>query len=438
MNKLKSKSIAVIAILVLLLLGIGAFSVHRLCQPQVIKLGVFVGSPWGVPDPYTFEFLDSAIAKFEAENSGVKVEYVSGIQRDDYSEWLAGNILTGDAPDVFMVLPEDFSTLQKVGALRSLDMVMKKDSSFNPEDFYEGAYTCGSSEGVQYALPMETAPDIMFVNKTLLESEGIEVPDENWTWDQLYYICKKVTKDTDGNGVIDQFGIYNYNWEHAFVTNGVAYFDEEGTACDIQGENAQQAVTFINELNDLGQGAVITATDFDTGKVAFMPLTLAEYRTYKPYPWSIKKYSAFDWECIPLPRGPQGDNVSRMNTLLVGMNSRTKKTALSWELMKTFCYDEQIQNDIYKYRGGGAVLKSILAQEDQLLIENQILPEDSSINIMMIENVLEKGKADYTFDRVAEAKRMLGQGIDDIVENDKNPQIALKSLQREIDRFLER
>ena len=38
--------------------------------------------------------------------------------------------------------------------------------------------------------------------------------------------------------------------------------------------------------------------DFDQGKVAFCPLTFAQYRTYQPYPYRISKYTSFKWSCI--------------------------------------------------------------------------------------------------------------------------------------------
>ena len=31
---------------------------------------------------------------------------------------------------------------------------------------------------------------------------------------------KKVTKDTDGDGRLDQFGVYNYKWNDATLSNG--------------------------------------------------------------------------------------------------------------------------------------------------------------------------------------------------------------------------
>lgn len=432
----KNKRLIIIVLCLIIAFFVVACMVCKLNNHKVIRLGVFVGSPWGVPDPYTFEFLDSAISKYEKEHPGISVEYVSGIQRGDYSEWLSGEIVDGSAPDVFIVLPEDFSVLQKVGALEQLDSIIEKDDDFVSDDFYYGAYCDGRIDNAQYALPLEAAPDLMFVNKTLLNSEGISVPDENWTWDELLTICNQLTKDTDGDGTIDQFGIYNYNWEHAFITNDAKVFETDGASCDLHGENVQQATLLIKQLERLKKNIVVTSADFDQGKVAFMPLTLAEYRTYKPYPWSIKKYSNFDWECIPLPKGPYGDNISNMNTLLMGMNSRTRNKKLSWELMKTFCYDKNIQSLIYKYRGGGAVLKSILNNDEEILIENQVLPESSDIKLEMIRYIMESGVPDYNFADFKEAKKMMDEGIEDIVENDKNPQIALKQLQREINKFL--
>lgn len=433
MRKIESKKIIGCLCVILFILTIVSVSFYQKTkQSKVISIGVFAGSPWGVPDAYTYEFIEDAIGKFEEEHPGVKVEYISGIMCDEYSEWLAGKVVGGNAPDVFMVLPEDFSTLQKTGSLLELDSLIKQDNLFDANAFYSGAYDFGSVGNSQYALPLECVPEMMFVNKTLLAKETILLPDTDWTWDEFYDICRKITKDTDGNGVIDQFGVYNYNWRQAFLTNSVKPFDEAGDSCYIQGENAIEAIEFLQKMYNLTEGTVVTANDFDRGKVAFMPFTLAEYRTYKPYPWSIKRFSSFDWECVTLPKGPHGDNVSRMNTLLMGINSRTKKKQLAWELMKTFCYDKEIQNEIYKYRAGGAALSSILKEQQALLIENQELPKNGSINVRIINSIMENAIEDYNFKDVSSVLNMLNQGITEIIQNDKNPEISLKQLQREI------
>jgi len=429
---LRNKKYLVVSIIALIVVLLAGFHIYRSNRKVTITLGVFAGSPWGVPDATTYEFINNAIAEFEKNNPNVHVEYVSGIPREDYSEWLACKIVEGKAPDVYMILPEDFSTLQNVGALRSLDGLVKKDQSFSKDVFYEGAYDSGNTAGKQYALPMESAPDIMFVNKTLLAKENISMPDNDWTWAEFYSICRKVTKDTDNNGVLDQFGEYNYTWKHAFITNDVELFDDKSETCNILGDNAIEAVEHYKKIKQLKQGAVVTANDFDMGNVAFMPLSLAEYRTYKPYPWSIKKYSNFNWDCITLPRGPQGENSSRMNTLLLGMNNRTHEERLSWELMKTFCCNEEIQLQIYKYREGAAVNKHILNQENALLIENQALPKSYSMNVTMIDSILNNAKSDNSFKDSGDMIQIISKGINEVVDNDTNPEISLKKIQREL------
>ena len=64
--------------------------------PQTLRIGVFVGSPWGVPGGDLYGLLDETIADFEKTHPNVHVTYTSGISREDYSEWLAERFLAGE------------------------------------------------------------------------------------------------------------------------------------------------------------------------------------------------------------------------------------------------------------------------------------------------------------------------------------------------------
>ena len=72
---------------------------------MTLKLGIFAGSNWNVPQGETYAIIDDVIKNFESENPGVKVIYVSGIKKEDYSEWLAEQFVSGDEPDVFFCPP---------------------------------------------------------------------------------------------------------------------------------------------------------------------------------------------------------------------------------------------------------------------------------------------------------------------------------------------
>ena len=263
-------------------------------RPVVLEFAMFNGSNWNVEIQDSYSFIDRAIDRFEKEHPGVKVHYVSGIPKEDYSEWLSSKILKGDAPDVMMIKDEDFNRFAELEILENLDDYLKKDKEFDANRYYETALKSGKIANVQYALPFETVPYLMFVNKTLLNKEGIDIPDKDYTFDDLYYICKKITKDLDGDGIIDQFGIFKYSWQEAAVSNGARLFSNDGKQCYFTSTKLQEAIKFTKALSELDENQKVTKELFDKGKVAFMPLSYAEYRTYKAYPYKIKKMRVYN------------------------------------------------------------------------------------------------------------------------------------------------
>ena len=183
----------------------------------------------------------------------MKVEYTSGIRVEDYTEWLSGQYLLGQEPDVMVILPEDFVIFSDTASLRELDPFMKQDPEADLSGFYPAALQAGADKGKQYALPLECVPQMMFINKTLLQKEHIRIPDNDWTWDEFYSLCEQLTRDTDGDGIIDQFGVYDYGWEEALVANGCSLFSEDGQHCLLN----QSASPSSHSAVEYEDGAVI-------------------------------------------------------------------------------------------------------------------------------------------------------------------------------------
>lgn len=159
-------------------------------RPVVLHIGFPCDSYWNVPGENYYTFIDAAIEKFEAEHPNVKVEYTSGIRVEEYTEWLSGQYLLGQEPDVMVILPEDFVIFSDTASLRELDPFMKQDPEVDLSGFYPAALQAGADKGKQYALPLECVPQMMFINKTLLQKEHIRIPDNDWTWDEFYSLCE--------------------------------------------------------------------------------------------------------------------------------------------------------------------------------------------------------------------------------------------------------
>lgn len=406
----------------------------RSSKEKVLTLGVFSDSYWGVQNGYANKIIDDAISRFEAEHPGVKVQFESGIMKSDYSEWLSEQMMKDTEPDVFFVQEADFSTFAQINALKNLNDLIKEDDSFDPDAFYSTAYEYGKYGGKQYALPIECAPNMMFVNKSILDREKIELPARDWTWNDFYRICRKVTKDTDGTGIIDQFGTVNYSWIDAFDANGVELFDEKGKNCDFTVKEIGDSIAFLEKLDALGSGNSLSERNFAQGNVVFQPMLFSEYRAYKSQEMSFKKYSGFEWDCVTMPAGPSGDNYSRLDTLSIAMSENTTQEELAWEFMKLLTTDPQIQSEIFDYSAGISVLPEVTQSEETRRKITQ--STGAEFNLDILESAMEKSVTRTRFRGFDNAQEEVGLAVRSILESNSNIQMEQIIWNRTINNYL--
>ncbi len=405
---------------------------------RVLRVGVFSGSYWDAPIGNSCAVIDAAIERFEAEHPGVQVEYTSGILKRDYSEWLIGRFLVGREPDIFMILPEDFGMLYGLGALEPLDQWIERDGEVSQKDFYFAALEGGRTKDIQYALPYECVPTLMFVNKSLLREEGIAVPESDWSWEQFYDICAAVTRDLDGDGKPDRFGSYGYTWRDALASNGIAVFSEDGAHSLLAYPQAAEAAAFAQRLSALYQGCEISARDFDQGRVAFRPFLFSDYRTYQPYPWRIKRYSSFEWDCIPMPSGPSGSNSSELSTVMAGISSRTGKTGLAWEFLKELTCSEETQSMLFTDSHGASALRRVTQSKQTRLVLRQDTPGESRLALEALPGTMEQAIAAPRFRNDRQANLLADSLVEAAIADEQNLDLQLARAHRELEEFLNR
>lgn len=434
--KIRKKNLGYLGALIILF-SLVIIHIHREQSKEVVlQFGMFAGSQWNVPNDDYYKIIDETIEEFEKENPNVKVKYTSGILKNDYSEWISEQALRGEIPDVMMVFEEDMPTFSATGLLLKLDGLIKSDSVFHPDAFYENIYQAGEYEESQYALPYESVPTMMFVNQTLLKKEGIKMPESNWTWEEFYRICKKVTKDTDGDGSIDQFGVYDYNWDNSIVTNGCQLFNEKGTECNLTNPSVKDAIEFTKKIYDISGSQQPTSKEFDQGKVAFRPMTFAEYKTYKPYPWRLKKYSNFEWDCKNLPSGPNGVNATDVNNLLMGISKTTKYKKEAWAFLKMLTYNQKTQGKILVDAQGLSALKSVNQSAATKKILQEEVSLDGSVKLEFLDDIMERAYLKPKFKRYHSIVGDMDKGILYLLIMNEDIDDGLLKLKQEIERKL--
>ena len=396
-----------------------------------LTLGLYAGSSWDVPNGESYQVIDQAIQKFEKKYPNVKIEYKSGIMKDDYSSWLANEITKGTTPDLFMVLSSDFNTLSSIGILKDLNHLIKEDQ-IDTSMFYQSALLAGNNSS-QYALPYEINPTIMCINHDLLTKENIEIPSSDWTIDDFYKICTQVTKDTNHDKSIDQYGCYGFDWKNAIDCYGLNIFEED--SCYLDKKEVKEALSYLTKINELSKGYQISSEDFDQGKVAFCPLTLAQYRTYQPYPYRISKYTSFRWSCIPMPGTKTNTVTTHLDTSLIGMSSQTKHSQMAWEFLKMLTMDEDIQQSLLNNSKGASPLKKVMLSKKTKEILDTDTMSNASLNQDVLNKILENTLVEPKFKEyeniLEKADYLINQSIDQgTIDNDLNK--IQKKLENEL------
>ena len=149
------------------------------------------------------EILEPELRKFTAQ-TGVRVE----LEVIPFTE-LLNKILTattsGQGPDVLNIGNTWSPSLQATGALVGWDPAMM-DKLGGAGRFESAALqTTGADGATPVAVPLYNKVYQLYYNKKLFREAGVSAPPA--TWDDFVTTAQKLTKDTDGDGKPDQWGL---------------------------------------------------------------------------------------------------------------------------------------------------------------------------------------------------------------------------------------
>lgn len=164
-------------------------------------------------DPDEVPVLDELIANFNKTHPKIEVKAII-VPYEEYDPKLFSMWAAGTPPDIFWCAAESGYVDHAIRDMNfTLNSFIAKDKkSINLNDFYPAAIEGATFRGDIKGLPFAQAYTAVFYNATLFDNAGIKYPttswtDKTWTWDRMVEIAKKLTKDINGDGRIDQYGL---------------------------------------------------------------------------------------------------------------------------------------------------------------------------------------------------------------------------------------
>ncbi|WP_421981213.1 ABC transporter substrate-binding protein [Roseibium sp.] len=145
--------------------------------------------------------MSELVAKFEAENPGIKVE-AENVPWNSYYDNLYTAIVAGNAPDAAMVKMFAQPRLVEMGALEPIGSQI--DAWDGKADLQENLLELTkASDGNNYYLPVQYVVLYLYYRADMLQELGLEPPK---TCDEFRTAAIKLTRDTNGDGQPDVYG----------------------------------------------------------------------------------------------------------------------------------------------------------------------------------------------------------------------------------------
>ncbi len=394
-------------------------------KPVTIRHAVFVA-------PSLVELNEELAKKFHElhPNITVKIELVSF---EDYLVKMQVDLAAGTAADVIYINPSiNFPLVAYKGFVLPLDEYVKRDN-YDLSDLHPLAVETARFDGKLYAIAQEAGAGepTLYFNKALFDEAGIPYPTDDWTYDDLLEAAQKLTKDTDGDGKIDQYGIIP-PYERRHLSNntlvrsfGGGWVSDDGTTSLANKLETIEAVQFMADLVNVYQVSPLQPEQnqeatFGTGKIGmingalFSQIFLTGSVVEEHLGWVL------------MPKGKAGMIAGGAGFGGLGITTTSEHPDEAWEWIKFLCSPENIRR--YAALGFQPARNSI---GDELMASNPgFIPF-----YMAMKNAKPSGTSTANL-RDAEVLDLLNQALGDVWAGKRSAKDVLNEVQPKLQAIL--
>ena len=298
-------------------------------------------SSW-VSSPSETEIFKQTLSEFRSKHP--TIDFVYEPIPGNYSEKLQLMLGTNTAPDLFFLKGMTAPSYMSFGILQPLDGMIAETEDFDLNDFYPFAIEAFRYKGVQYGIPKDFNPYVLFYNKALFREAGIDSVPE--TWEELEAMSATLTVDRDGDGRSDQFGFIvepSVEMVMPFVYQNRGNFQNPDGSLGITDDAFVEALEYYHGLYTKGvatmaqdQGVAWNGDAFGRG-ICAMAVSGGWL-----IPFMKDNYPEVDYGIVPMPAGKERATVAF--TTAYSMPGSSKHQEEAWEIMKYLVGKEGMAN----------------------------------------------------------------------------------------------
>lgn len=325
--------------------------------------------------PQLIEFLRGRVISFEKTHPGIKVEQ-SDKSWNMIREILYADFSAGAGPDVMNTHANFAAEFGEAGYYYPIN----KFPDFEQVKKWYVPHVMESTryKDNYYGLPASAIAFVLCCNKELFDKEGIAPPK---TWSQFREAAKRLTKDADGDGVVDQFGLvlmggdkggFAYRMIPFFFKAGANVMSEDLTKIEFNSAKGIAALKLIADMYQVDHS-------ISPGFLAYTHSEINDLFCSNKVAMSIEgpwfrgmvndKSAGKDMYVVPVP--VPDDMIAQYDTaptlqdmIMYSVNAHSKHLNEAWELIKYLRNEEADMYWITQDLGATATTQKALASKE--------------------------------------------------------------------------
>lgn len=296
---------------------------------------------WSMPfGGHTEEDVAGYVDEFNAAQDEVVVEF-TGLQWADGRDKIIQAVGAGTGPDVFIAAPVNQDFLS-TGSLASLTELGYTEEDVDP--FLDIIDAAAGFEGEVYGVPIGYFTNVLYYNKTILDTYGFDAPPA--TWDELTQTAAAITTESAAagdpvmgfqiKGIDDHLNAINHTWANFFYQAGGEQLVDDFSTADAASDAGRDALEYLRSFVDEG-----ISSPGPSAKGGFIDGTVAMFTFQQLHLPEIRSSALADeWALAPMPEGPENDSSYTDGEFLVA-NAASENLDAAGTFMKWMTSPEQ-------------------------------------------------------------------------------------------------
>jgi ABC-type glycerol-3-phosphate transport system substrate-binding protein len=306
---------------------------------------------YGRGDKYNFMY--DMIDEYKVRVNEAKIEIIHFNNHDDLRTRMTVEIISGGGPDIVMIDPRYFPSMNKIpdGVFCDLNEFILQDENFNIEDYYTAILDSGIVRGKRYLAPVAYSVPVIYTSKEILEEYNINLDKPGLTWRELAYNIKEFIRETEDRKIY--FFDWNFDFSVLLKTSGLTFIDYERKEARFDSSEFIELLRIYKDIHpSICPISVKEAYYYDafwlmneksavtnTKMLGLIPMDLSRFHA------SLK--SELDEELVicPFPTYSGETNIYSESEMLLGINNNCKHKSEAYGFVKMVL---SIQGDGYE------------------------------------------------------------------------------------------